>query len=187
MASGKIIRRIFFVHPSIQLKYIAMSVLPALLVSVFCGFFLLWVGELALSHAKANIELEIPAMDRLVVDVTKNQYSQETVEKVLQLRKEVFAFQQKATQAYVAVFQAWDDARRSMLMAISLVLVCVVVLALLYSHRIAGPVFRLKRCIDLLADGKDVGPIQIRNYDEFKELAVSLETLRVKIKENKQA
>ena len=38
-------RRRYFVHPSCQLRYIAFSILPALIVSLFCTSLLLYTGE----------------------------------------------------------------------------------------------------------------------------------------------
>jgi len=46
-----------------------------------------------------------------------------------------------------------------------------------YSHRIAGPVYRLKSTIDEVLEGKSPGVIVLRRYDELKDLAASLSKL----------
>ena len=43
-------------------------------------------------------------------------------------------------------------------------------LVLLSSHHIARPIFRIKKCVDMFAQGKDNGFINLRKHDEFKEL-----------------
>lgn len=51
--------------------------------------------------------------------------------------------------------------------------------ALFYSHRIAGPLFNLKRVIRLVRSGKIPDEVRIRQGDEFKDLADELNrTLR---------
>ncbi len=69
-----------------------------------------------------------------------------------------------------------------MLYGLFFILLFVGAISLLYSHRIAGPIIRLKNYIALFSEGKDVPNIQIRHYDEFKELADSLEKLRNNLK-----
>ncbi len=62
------------------------------------------------------------------------------------------------------------------------VFVCTALLSLSYSHRIVGPLFRIRRYIDMLPEDIDVLPIQIRKHDEFRGLAASLEKLRRNLK-----
>jgi nitrogen fixation/metabolism regulation signal transduction histidine kinase len=40
-----------------------------------------------------------------------------------------------------------------------------------YSHRIAGPVYRMKKVVQQKLDGQKVEPIRFRKDDEFQELA----------------
>lgn len=48
---------------------------------------------------------------------------------------------------------------------------------LLYSHRIAGPVYRIKNTIDEVLEGKSPAVIVLRKHDELKDLAMSLNRL----------
>lgn len=48
---------------------------------------------------------------------------------------------------------------------------------LVYSHRIAGPIYRFKSTIDDALEGKVPGIIVLRKYDELKDLATSLNKL----------
>lgn len=43
--------------------------------------------------------------------------------------------------------------------------------AILFSHRIAGPLYRLERTLDKVIQGEDVEYIQLRKKDELKDLA----------------
>ncbi|HAH31671.1 MAG TPA: hypothetical protein DCL44_05090 [Elusimicrobia bacterium] len=48
---------------------------------------------------------------------------------------------------------------------------------LIYSHRIAGPVYHMKNTIDDVLEGKSPGIIVLRRHDELKDLAASLNKL----------
>ena len=48
---------------------------------------------------------------------------------------------------------------------------------LVYSHRIAGPIYRFKATIDAVLEGKNPGVITLRQHDEMKDLAESLNKL----------
>ena len=47
----------------------------------------------------------------------------------------------------------------------------------IFSHRIAGPVYRLERTLDELIQGEDVAGIQLRRGDELKGLAARINKL----------
>ena len=49
-----------------------------------------------------------------------------------------------------------------------------------------GAIFRIKRYIDMLADGEDIPVVKIRKNDEFQDVAQSLERLRKRIADFKK-
>lgn len=49
---------------------------------------------------------------------------------------------------------------------------------LLYSHKLAGPAYRLKSAMEQAAEsGRSPGPISLRRFDEFQDLAEALNRL----------
>jgi methyl-accepting chemotaxis protein len=58
-----------------------------------------------------------------------------------------------------------------------LVLVISIPFTLLYSHKIAGPIYRLQQCLDLLLSGEMDFIITLRRHDEFKYLADKMNAL----------
>lgn len=62
--------------------------------------------------------------------------------------------------------------------------ISVILLTLFISHRIAGPLFRLKREIDKLTDGDLAVNFQIRSTDQLKNLSVSLTSMSHFLKNN---
>ncbi|HAT73354.1 MAG TPA: hypothetical protein DCS63_11125 [Elusimicrobia bacterium] len=59
--------------------------------------------------------------------------------------------------------------------AVGFVISCLA--GLVYSHRIAGPIYRFKATIDAVLEGKNPGAITLRQHDEMKDLAESLNKL----------
>ena len=69
-----------------------------------------------------------------------------------------------------------------LLAVLCLSILCVGIISLIYSHSIAGPIYRLKKAIEALLEGKEISHIKLRPGDEFQDLADSLEKLRVILK-----
>ena len=57
------------------------------------------------------------------------------------------------------------------------------VLALVVSHRIVGPLYRLRRDIDMLKEGDFTKQFQVRNKDQLKDLAKSLGSMSLALRE----
>jgi len=178
-------RKKFFVHRSIQLKYIGLSVIPGLILSIFCTHLLVKTGELLLRRENEVISVEVVSIAEVVDNLAAGEYSEFVSENVLRLQKELLMFQEHLNGIYLSALNEWSDTHVAILTGAFLVLIVVGLLALLYSHRIAGPMVRLRRCIDALAEGEEISLVSIRTYDEFKEIAESLERLRAYLRENK--
>lgn len=54
------------------------------------------------------------------------------------------------------------------------VMVFAFILAVYYLHRLAGPVYRIEKTLNDMAEGKEVSPVVLRKQDFFKSLAESL-------------
>ena len=57
-------RKKYFVNFSVQFKYIMMSVLPVLLMSLFCIYFIIQSGELLVEKQKSKIVEEFSSIDQ---------------------------------------------------------------------------------------------------------------------------
>ena len=55
--------------------------------------------------------------------------------------------------------------------------VSTVVLGALYSHRIAGPLYRLNKHMKAIADGAEPAPVSFRRRDQFQELVESFNAM----------
>jgi methyl-accepting chemotaxis protein len=176
-------RRKYFVHPLSQGTYIAFSIIPALLTSLFCTYLLVHSGELVLRTAHEKPLVPFYSIRQIILTLEKEHYTEETEQKVGKLKDELAALKNALEASYSETLTQWNRIIREISVMLILFLVLVAGIALLYSHRIAGPLFRINKCINLLSEGKDTGPIVLRKHDHFKELAESLENLRMNMKD----
>jgi methyl-accepting chemotaxis protein len=65
---------------------------------------------------------------------------------------------------------------RMVILSVCLILVFTT-FSIFLSHRIAGPIFKIKSVIDQIASGKTPQKFYLRKHDEFKELAESVNNL----------
>jgi HAMP domain-containing protein len=179
----KIKRKKFLIYPSSQLKYIALSVLPALIMTLFCTYFLVTTGESILRTEKEQHFVEISSLSQALYNLETEGCPEGTAHEVRRLMNELLPLQTILATSHFAGFVKWEKTRFFILAGLFSVLLFVAVISLLSSHRIAGPILRMKRSVDMLCEGKDIAPITLRAYDEFKDLAASLDKLRVKLKE----
>jgi HAMP domain-containing protein len=176
-------RKKYLIHPSSQLKYIALSIMPALLMSLYCTYAMIQGGELVLRAAKEKPLVPVYSIRQTIVALETEGYTKDTATKVARLRSELNSLKGILETTYVDTLTQWNDTKRNILVVLFAVLLFVGLLSLLYSHRIAGPLFRIRTCVDALSQGKDIPPIRLRKHDEFKELAASLDKLRRNLKD----
>ena len=55
-------------------------------------------------------------------------------------------------------------------------------LGVLYSHRIAGPLYRLNQHMKAIADGAEPSPVNFRKRDQFQELVESFNAMIARLK-----
>jgi signal transduction histidine kinase len=68
---------------------------------------------------------------------------------------------------------------------LSLAALLIIVIAIVISHRVAGPIFSMERTIDKIVRGEKVEFVRLRKNDEFKGLAEKINGLITIIKELK--
>lgn len=178
-------RRNYFISPSVQVKYILMSVLPAAVIGIYATIFLFKTSELLMFKEEKRISLEVSGYLYNFSQLTKDVSSVEDRRKMIRILDNLYTLQEGSHQSYLYNIKFLNEVKKMLLFGEALIFLCVGILALVYSHRIAGPVFRISRYIEMLTEGKEIPPVKLRYYDEFKEMAELLDKLRDKLKENK--
>jgi nitrate/nitrite-specific signal transduction histidine kinase len=176
-------RKKYFIHHSSQFKYIGMTILPALLMCVFCTYFLIYSGEIFLSREKNQVGSEVASIGATVRQLKSDNYPPEAIGKVEVLQKQLINLAENLEIEYFKTMEKWAKTKMSIIFLLSVVMVLAGTMALLFSHRVAGPLLRLTKSLDMLSQGKDIPPFHFRSYDEFKELAAAFDRLRKTLKD----
>ena len=181
--AAKFKRRKFLVNHSIQLKYIAFSILPALVMSIFCSALLIKSSELILKTERESHFANISEITQTIYQVDTQGCSGKTAGEIQTLMAQLLPLQNDLAMSHFDTLAKWGKMKFIIVFSLLLILSCIAVLALLASHKIAGPIVRMKRCLDWLSEGKDFPALQLRKHDEFKDLAASVDKLRVSLKD----
>lgn len=174
-------RRRYFINPKVQLKYIMMSIMPALIMVLLTTYFLVKSTEIKLYRQKEAALIGMSSLDLPLAQLRKVKDEAEISKNFEDAQKALLNLQAVMERKQVRDLKELSKSRNLIILALIAMLIMVGALALIYSHRIVGPLSRLKSCIDMLTDGKEVPPIRLRRDDEFKDLALSLEKLRKKL------
>jgi HAMP domain-containing protein len=180
--ASKAIRKRYFVNFSIQFKYIMMSVLPVLLMSLLCIYFIIQSGELLVEKQKSKIVEEFSSIDKNIKQMQTVNLPKDVNNQLEIFSKKISILQEELKIEYYNLVEEWAKTRMKLLAVLFAGILFVGIVSLIYSHRIAGPIYRLKKSIEALQEGKEIGCIKLRPADEFQDLADSLEKLRVILK-----
>lgn len=181
--SQKLPRKSYLLHPSSQLKYVEMTVVPALLMCVLCTSFLIRSGEVFLTKEKTQLAVEVAYLSDTTNSLEHQQYPADTLQKIEVLKKRLSIMRNNLEIQYLETVKQWNNTKVVLFLFAAIVILTAGCIALVFSHRIAGPLVRLRRVVEGLAEGKDAGMVKFRTYDEFKELAAAVEKLRKVLKE----
>jgi nitrate/nitrite-specific signal transduction histidine kinase len=178
----KALRKKYFIHFSVQFKYIMMSILPALLMSLFCIYFIIQSGELVVEREKQKLLTEFSSVDMTLKQAKDANLPKDVANQIKIFDKRLDIFKDRLEIQYYDLVEEWAKTKMQLLSVIFFVLLCVGVISTIYSHRIVGPIYRIRKSVEILQEGKDSGRIKVRKDDEFQDLADSLEKLRVILK-----
>lgn len=174
-------RRRFLVSPSVQVTYIALSVIPAIIATLFCTYVLIYSGETVLRANREAPLVPIYNMRQTVENLEKVRHAGGTASEVNELKAELDTLKLFLEDGYRETLSRWNTVRLQIFCVMFWCVILIACLALVFSHRVAGPLYRLQKCIDQFVLGQDTGPIHLRKKDHYKQLASSIENLRKRL------
>lgn len=73
-----------------------------------------------------------------------------------------------------------------LLLGVALLMPLAILAAVVVSHRVAGPLVRIRRYLRLMARGEfDLAPLELRRYDELKDIAGLINTIVERAKQRR--
>jgi nitrogen fixation/metabolism regulation signal transduction histidine kinase len=175
--------RNYLLDSRFQLKYATYVALVALLIGVVSGLLLWKVSEASFneSTAKAQLSKEVLAESRKVSEVVRmnlikdpeygnNPLLREAFEADAKAELEKYERQQQELEEHV---RRLDSQRREFAILLICALVALVVAlwlaGIVVTHKVAGPIFKMKRQLRALENGNFEVPSPLRRGDELKD------------------
>ena len=173
----------FFIHASSQSKVIALSVIPALLMAVY-SLYVVYVGTWPVIVASVETpRVSVMEARALLATYRSPEYAGAMTRGAMlrQLDAQLADMDQQLADGHESMIAAWGAARLRITMALFAALFLVGTLSVLTSHRLVGPLTRIRNNLNSLAAGESIPPVHLRKHDEFKDLAAALEALRQRL------
>ncbi len=168
MAQGKgFVRKHVFIDRKLQGRYMLTFLIPMLVMLGFWLFTLYFGTQSIISTTMTIVQKDVE--DKVATHLQDQQNpSPETYRTLL-----------TNVQDYLRTFSSDGEYRSAILgsilwvfgIGIFLVILQVVLLTIFFSHRLAGPVFRLEKACHALIEGNYQEEIRLRKHDEMKNLA----------------
>ena len=169
------IRRRYVINWRFQLKYVVFLVIPMILL----GLYVTTIGFRAASEMivsqKRQLMFQISTLEQCLRDINLAVLDQVNIEKLVATINSIKDFSQDLIAINAMEFRSLVN---MILLAIVVVITGAILLGIFVSHRVAGPVFNLRRCIREMTKTIKTTPVKIRRGDEFQDLALDLEALR---------
>lgn len=167
-------RRRYVVKKSFQFRYAAFLTVAMTLVAVLVGAILyleIWSTVIPeFSEAKLVEKLAIAQQLRGYEDARLGRNEPRSLS-IFREAKLLSAHERQVISDILA------NANAKLVPKVIVVIIAVVLLGLLVSHRIAGPVYRLGRSVEAVSKGDLTVHFRLRREDELQELAGSMEAM----------
>jgi methyl-accepting chemotaxis protein len=162
-------------------RYALWIVVPIITLGLFVTFFGLKIGRQLVDNQKQQLMLQISTLEESFKYLDAGMPTKSAIEKT----KNNIRNLKILSQDMVAVnSMEFGRLMGFVLLAMLVIIIGAVMLGVFLTHRIAGPMFHLKRAIWQMTREINDEPIRVRVTDEFKELASALDELRKVLRSN---
>lgn len=163
-------RKHFFIDRRLQGRYMLTFLVPML---VMLGFMLFTLAFASQSIVKSSTGMIRKDVDNLVVTALQDRADPSVV---------VYEGIIADVDDYLRTFTTSVGFRRTMLssllwifgLGVFIVIIQIVLLTIYFSHKVAGPIYRLEKVCTALADGDYTQRVTLRKGDELQNLAAVL-------------
>ena len=167
MEQKPFVRKHFFIDRKLQGRYMLTFLIPMLVLLVFMLFTLYMASQAIINTTTRIIKRDIESRIAL-------EFQDQTSPTVAQYET-VF----RSITGYIRSFSSNKEFKRDLLVSllwvfgvgVFLVIIQVVLLTIFFSHKVAGPIYRLERVCHNLINGQYTDQIRLRKGDEMQNLA----------------
>jgi hypothetical protein len=175
-------RKRYAVNLKFQLKYSAMAVLPILVLGFFIISMTFNISRSVIVSQKQQLMSQISFLEQALNFLNKKETDRKTIEDLKISVRNLKALSQDLIRLNIV---GWAGLNQTFLLGLGIFVIGGILLGIMISHRVAGPVFRVQRLLNEFSKNVDIPPIKVRPTDEFQELFAAIEEIRRQSVENK--
>lgn len=170
---NKFKRRVFWIEPRLQMKYIVFNVAYLMFFALIIGggiYLGIW-RSVTREFSEAKVGMNLQEMKRIQeYQLARTNQEADSIP-IISGWSKMLSDHDKQTFNSILM-----RANRTLVPFAAVMAFVIVLLTILLSHRIAGPVYRLKRGLKAVIEGDLTVRFSLREKDELKELAAGIDT-----------
>jgi methyl-accepting chemotaxis protein len=164
-----------------QLKYSALLVLVALIVSVLLGGFLYATSREVVAESARVVEESKKVSDVVMMSI-KDNYGQDT-ELASAFTEEASKADEKLFEQQRALVKQQQKMLGALVGALALLVALIGLCGVWFTHKIAGPVYKMKMLLRQVGDGKLVFQGSLRKGDELQDFFEAFSSMVEKLRD----
>lgn len=175
-------RKSYIVNWRFQLKYSILAVLPLLILGFLIIGMVFNISKGLIVSQKQQLMTQLALLEQSLNFLDKTDTDKRVIGELRKNVKSLKSFSQDLIK--LNTFQ-WGSLNRVALKGLAVFTVGGILLWLVFSHRVAGPIYRVQKILDEWRHNRVVPPIKVRPTDEFQELFAGIEDIRKQSAESK--
>jgi len=179
----KNIRRKYLLHPSIQFKYMLTVSVPLLIIGIVSIWLIDNMSTYILQRDREYLLNQLNVLEKGAQEIEK--YTKKLPE-LNALRSNFLNIKNSYRHSVLINLSYLKKFKELFIFHILVLIAGGLFISLIFSHRVVGPIYRLRQYIELLSRGEQIPQVKLRRYDEFKEVASSLDRLRESLEFRKE-
>jgi len=175
-------RKTYIVNWRFQLKYSILAVLPLLILGFLIIGMVFNISKGLIVSQKQQLMTQLALLEQSLNFLDKTDTDKRVIVELRKNVKSLKSFSQDLIK--LNTFQ-WASLNRVAIKGLAIFTVGGILLWLVFSHRVAGPIYRVQKILDSWRHNHAVPPIKVRPTDEFQDLFAGIEEIRKQAAESK--
>jgi len=176
-------RKRYIVNWKFQMKYCLYAILPVLLLGIIISIMIFNINKNIITSQNNQMMSQIASLETALRLLEKSKFDEKAIDELKNNIKNLKLLSQDliGQSAYEL-----NQLNKIVINGILVLVIGMTFLGILFSHRIVGPIFRIKRIFLELTQYFKIPPVEIRvrKYDELQDFFLVLEKVRKFLEDN---
>lgn len=176
--------RNYLIDSRFQLKYTAMIVFVTLAISGALGALLWRTSRAVIAESEQLVNESRKVSEVSMMNIKNMGYDDPSL--LADFQKEADEYDKKLNAKQQSVVKQQNQMLYSIGGGLALMIVLIGLLAIYFTHKVAGPIFKMKRLLNQVGEGKLVFDARLRKGDELQEFFEAFSKMVERLRERQQ-